>query len=112
MKPRSIETAQMAKAAVPPMPPMPPIEKRTSAGTPLATQKAPFQSIVRCNSCCPEPVTLVVDICGSLLDRQAERRRCAVLAQRRDLNAIELTDGREKPSCHYAVRGHRATGRR
>ena len=39
----------MAKARLPVVPAMPPIEKSTSAGTPLATQKAPRQSMVLCN---------------------------------------------------------------
>src|SRR6185369_3056835 len=36
---------------MPTVPAMPPIENNTSAGTPLATQNAPRQSIVRCSSC-------------------------------------------------------------
>ncbi len=31
------------------VPAMPPMEKRTRGGTPLATQKAPFQSIALCS---------------------------------------------------------------
>lgn len=44
-----MEKIQIAKASVPVVPAMPPIENRTRAGTPLATQKAPRQSIFRCN---------------------------------------------------------------
>ncbi len=40
-----MDTVQIRKASVPVVPAMPPIENRTSAGTPLATQKAPRQSI-------------------------------------------------------------------
>jgi hypothetical protein len=47
MKPISIEAAQTANATLPTVPAMPPIENRTSAGTPLATQNAPLQSIER-----------------------------------------------------------------
>jgi hypothetical protein len=47
MKPNSIDTIQTAKAGVPTVPAMPPIENRTSAGTPLATQNAPLQSMLR-----------------------------------------------------------------
>ena len=43
------EAIQMAKARLPVVPAMPPIEKSTRAGTPLATQKAPRQSMVLCN---------------------------------------------------------------
>ncbi len=42
-----MENVQIRKASVPVVPAMPPIENRTSAGTPLATQNAPFQSIER-----------------------------------------------------------------
>jgi hypothetical protein len=36
---------------------IPPIEKSTNAGTPAATQKAPFQVIDRCNSPDDGPLT-------------------------------------------------------
>ena len=44
-----MEAVQIRKASVPVVPAMPPIENRTRAGTPLATQKAPRQSILRCS---------------------------------------------------------------
>ena len=47
MKPMIMETVQIRKASFPVVPAMPPIEKRTSAGTPLATQNAPVQLIER-----------------------------------------------------------------
>src|ERR1700676_2832410 len=49
MKPMIIDSAQTAKVSAPTLPATPPIENSTSAGTPLATQKAPFQSIARCS---------------------------------------------------------------
>ncbi|WP_379073286.1 hypothetical protein ACFJIU_02270 [Mesorhizobium sp. UC74_2] len=48
MKPIRMDTVQMAKAMLPPTPAMPPIENSTRGGTPLATQNAPRQSMVRC----------------------------------------------------------------
>ena len=48
-----METIQTRNATLPATPAMPPIEKRTSGGTPAATQKAPFQSKVRISSCAP-----------------------------------------------------------
>ena len=45
----TMDAVQIRKASVPVVPAMPPIENRTSAGTPLATQKAPRQSILRCS---------------------------------------------------------------
>lgn len=47
MRPKDTDTIQMTKAGVPTVPEMPPMEKSTRAGTPLATQNAPRQSIVR-----------------------------------------------------------------
>ncbi len=44
-----MDAVQIRKASVPVVPAMPPIENRTRAGTPLATQKAPRQSILRCS---------------------------------------------------------------
>src|SRR5262245_10616090 len=71
-KPISMDTAQMAKAAVPPTPPMPPMENSTSAGTPLATQNAPFQSIVRWSSPgAAEPTVDVAVICAATPSRSA-----------------------------------------
>lgn len=52
MNPIIMETPQIAKATLPAVPAMPPIENRTRAGTPLATQNAPRQSIDRTN--CPD----------------------------------------------------------
>ncbi len=46
-----MDTVQIRKASLPVVPAMPPIENRTRAGTPLATQKAPRQSMLRCS--CP-----------------------------------------------------------
>lgn len=53
MKPNRTDRLQATKASFPAVAPMPPIEISTSAGTPLAIQNAPFQSIVRSNPCCP-----------------------------------------------------------
>jgi hypothetical protein len=55
MKPMAMEAAQIKKARFPTIPEIPPIEKSTNAGTPLATQNAPFQSIERCSV--PDPGT-------------------------------------------------------
>ncbi len=44
-----METVHTTKASLPAVPAMPPIENSTSAGTPLATQKAPRQSMARCS---------------------------------------------------------------
>src|SRR4051812_20093093 len=48
MKPKMIEIVQTSHDALPTVAAMPPIENSTSAGTPLATQNAPVQSIFRC----------------------------------------------------------------
>src|SRR4029079_6628054 len=48
MKPKMMEIVQTSHDALPTVAAMPPIEKSTSAGTPLATQNAPVQSIFRC----------------------------------------------------------------
>src|SRR5687768_10866882 len=61
MKPMHMETIHTAKATLPTVPAMPPIENRTSAGTPLATQNAPFQSIVRCRLACAPSVIAVIE---------------------------------------------------
>jgi hypothetical protein len=47
MKPMIMDTIQIRKATLPAVPAMPPMEKSTRAGTPLATQNAPRQSMVR-----------------------------------------------------------------
>jgi hypothetical protein len=57
-----IETIQTAKAGTPTVPAMPPMEKTTRAGTPLATQKAPRQSMARFKAC-----SEVVDVDAALL---------------------------------------------
>ena len=44
-----MEMIHTRKASFPVVPAMPPIENSTSGGTPLATQKAPFQSIALCS---------------------------------------------------------------
>jgi hypothetical protein len=49
-----IEIAQMIHAGLPTVAEMPPIENNTSAGTPLATQNAPCQPILRCSEPCPD----------------------------------------------------------
>ncbi|MOA55174.1 hypothetical protein D3C78_1789190 [compost metagenome] len=48
MKPNTIDTIQTIQAGLPTVAAMAPIENSTRAGTPLATQKAPRQSILRC----------------------------------------------------------------
>src|SRR6476469_9453786 len=48
MKPKMIEIVQTSQDALPTVAAIPPIENSTSAGTPLATQNAPVQSIFRC----------------------------------------------------------------
>jgi hypothetical protein len=45
-----MDTVQTSKATLPATPAIPPIENNTRAGTPLATQNAPFQSIALTNS--------------------------------------------------------------
>ena len=47
MKPNSTDSVHTSTEGVPTVAAMPPIENSTSAGTPLATQKASFQSIAR-----------------------------------------------------------------
>jgi hypothetical protein len=49
MKPMPIESVHTSQDGAPIVAAMPPIENNTRGGTPLATQKAPFQSIVRCS---------------------------------------------------------------
>ncbi len=44
-----MEIVQTTKASLPAVPAMPPIENSTRAGTPLATQNAPRQSMARCS---------------------------------------------------------------
>src|SRR5271155_339304 len=48
MRPNRIETIQTIQEGPPTLAPMEPIENSTSAGTPLAIQKAPVQLIRRC----------------------------------------------------------------
>src|SRR6476619_6766099 len=48
MKPKMMEIVQTSADALPTVAAIPPIENSTSAGTPLATQNAPVQSIFRC----------------------------------------------------------------
>ena len=57
-----IEIIQTMKASFPVVPAIPPIEKRTSGGTPAATQKAPFQLSARTIWPLSEPLTSVVDV--------------------------------------------------
>ena len=47
MKPIAIDRIQMTQESFPTVAATPPMEKSTSGGTPLATQKAPVQSIPR-----------------------------------------------------------------
>jgi hypothetical protein len=47
MKPKPMDIAQTSHDGLPTVAAMAPIENRTSAGTPLATQNAPVQSILR-----------------------------------------------------------------
>src|ERR1700689_4354445 len=49
MKPMAIDAAQMTQDSLPTVAATAPMEKRTRGGTPLATQKAPVQSIPRSN---------------------------------------------------------------
>src|SRR6478735_6080849 len=49
-----MEIVQTSQDALPTVAAIPPIENSTSTGTPLATQKAPVQSIFRCRLC-PAP---------------------------------------------------------
>src|SRR5262249_31695613 len=67
MKPMIIEQVHTAKAGMPTVPAMPPIEKTTRAGTPLATQKAPLQSMARLRVFSPATVlvALLTDIVSS-----------------------------------------------
>src|SRR6185295_12863370 len=51
MKPKMMEMVQTSQDALPTVAAIPPIENSTSAGTPLATQNAPVQSIFRCRLC-------------------------------------------------------------
>src|SRR5262249_57882079 len=46
-----MEIVQTSQDALPTVAAIPPIENSTSAGTPLATQNAPVQSIFRCRLC-------------------------------------------------------------
>src|SRR5207253_9656848 len=48
MKPNRIEMIQTIHAGLPTVGAIAPMENSTSAGTPLATQNAPLQSILRC----------------------------------------------------------------
>ncbi|MNE71743.1 hypothetical protein D3C80_1676420 [compost metagenome] len=48
MKPNRIDTIQTIQAGLPTVAAIAPIENSTRAGTPLATQNAPRQSILRC----------------------------------------------------------------
>ena len=47
MKPKLIDSVHTSHDGLPTVAAMAPIENNTSAGTPLATQKAPVQSILR-----------------------------------------------------------------
>ncbi|GLR66497.1 hypothetical protein GCM10010909_11770 [Acidocella aquatica] len=61
----SIEAVQIKKARFPTIPEIPPIENSTNAGTPLATQNAPFQSMERRNvpaSPIATPVSAVISL--------------------------------------------------
>src|SRR5688572_10296707 len=67
MSPMIMETVQTRKAIFPATPAMPPIENNTRAGTPLATQNAPFQSIARTSlldeaSSAPSAVSVVCPV--------------------------------------------------
>src|SRR5690349_9384671 len=77
----------MAKARLPVVPAMPPIEKSTSAGTPLATQKAPRQSMVLWSwppaGAAP---AVVMEVMRSPLSEALFQRRLLALRQGRDLS--------------------------
>jgi hypothetical protein len=57
-----IEMIHTRNASFPVVPAMPPIENRTRAGTPLATQNAPRQSMARRSSWRPPAATASVDM--------------------------------------------------
>ena len=59
-----MDTVQIRKASLPTVPAIPPIEKRTSAGTPEATQKAPRQSMLRRSVLAPSPWSIAMVIVG------------------------------------------------
>jgi hypothetical protein len=62
----SIETVHIKKARFPTIPEIPPIENSTNAGTPLATQNAPFQSMDR-RSVALSPIAALLSIVISLI---------------------------------------------
>src|SRR6478736_2351272 len=63
MKPKMMEIVQTSQDALPTVAAMPPIENKTSAGTPLATQNAPVQSIFRWRLCAvPSTLSAVIAV--------------------------------------------------
>jgi hypothetical protein len=78
MKPNKTERVHTRTDGVPTVAAMPPIEKRTRAGTPLATQNASFQPMTLCNSFCGDefPTAVVATIVPSL------RPPCVIFALR------------------------------
>src|SRR3954471_3655310 len=95
-----MDAVQIANASVPVVPAMPPIENRTRAGTPLATQKAPRQSMLRCN--CPSAgCTRVVTIVLICLDSPFYVPQVTAATARGFVTEMAWTTGRVSTQSYF-----------
>src|SRR5579863_4763135 len=67
MKPMAIDAIQMTQDSLPTVAATAPMEKRTRGGTPLATQKAPVQSIPRSSPALLAPASTLTTSAAELI---------------------------------------------
>src|SRR4029078_560708 len=121
MKPKMMEIVQTSADALPTVAAIPPIENSTSAGTPLATQNAPVQSIFRCRPCSAASAFIPFATAAVLMARspfvlathdspERLRVRCRVAGVRR-LSASQARNAPQRVSHGRVLQSKRICGR-